>query len=620
VPVSSYDSVRKELIMAEQAAVQTAESGRQAAPGGAGQIETGRDPLSRRLWPFSVIVLLQWVVVIVPAQLMPGTMVHFFSTMWGPIGASALALCWWIFGTRLSWFDAGLGLGTFVLGGAAALLLGDPTFTILGVLFLALPAVTTAWGLWILAAPFLRFPVWRAGLIVVLLGAWGFFDLIRLDGMTGAFSAEMSPRWSPTAEEQFLAQKQSIPAAAPVAAEHEAEAPAPTLVLQPGDWPEFRGPHRDARLTGVRIRTDWNERPPQLLWKQRIGPGWSSFAVVGTRLYTQEQRGEQEAVVCYEADTGRELWAHHDENRFFEVVAGPGPRATPTFHEGKIYALGAKGVLNCLDALTGSVCWTRNIMTDADAKLPEWGFASSPLVAEGLVTVYAGGAGGKSVLAYDALTGERAWSAGDAGHNYSSLQRSQLLGVDQLLLVSNIGVSSFEPKTGTILWEHRWPLDQNMSRVTQPAIVGSTDFLIGTGFDNGTRRVRLGLNGSTWTQQELWTTRAIRPYYNDLVVHGDCLYGFDNNFFVCVGLDEGKLKWKTRGYGNGQVLLLADQGLLLILSEQGEAALVEAAPQSHKQLARFPAIEGKTWNHPVVAHGKLFVRNGEQAACYDVAE
>ena len=116
----------------------------------------------------------------------------------------------------------------------------------------------------------------------------------------------------------------------------------------------------------------------------------------------------------------------------------------------------------------------------------------------------------------------------------------------------------------------------------------------------------------------VWETKAFNPYFNDFVVHQNNVYGFNTEFFMCVNLDKGKSKWKERGYGCGQVLLLADQNLLLIVSEQGDAALVEATPDEHKELARFPAIQGKTWNHPVLAHGRLYVRNGEEAACYQL--
>jgi outer membrane protein assembly factor BamB len=202
--------------------------------------------------------------------------------------------------------------------------------------------------------------------------------------------------------------------------------------------------------------------------------------------------------------------------------------------------------------------------------------------------------------------------------SYCSLHPVRLGGVEQLVIATDRGLTSYEPGGGHVLWQHDWVLEGGPPRVVQPTVVGGADFLIGTGMGIGTRRVHVDRKGEAWDTKEVWTTKAIKPYYNDMVVHGGHVYGFDNNFLTCVSLEDGKAKWKERGYGNGQVLLLPEQDLLLVLSEKGQAALVEASPAGHKELARFQAIEGKTWNHPVVAHGKLFVRNGEEAACYEL--
>jgi outer membrane protein assembly factor BamB len=303
--------------------------------------------------------------------------------------------------------------------------------------------------------------------------------------------------------------------------------------------------------------------------------------------------------------------------RFTEIVSGPGPRATPTFHEGKLYALGATGRLNCLDPLTGNVVWSQDIMADSGAKAPTWGFSASPLVAHGIVTVFAGGPQ-KSVLGYDAASGKLAWSAGDDKLSYCSLHPTQLAGVEQVVIATGAGLTAYDPARGQILWQHGWSAGEDMARVIQPTVLSDSDLLIGTGMGMGTRRLHLERKDNTWKAEEVWTSKAINPYFNDVVVHQGHLYGFDGSFLTCVNLDQGKRTWKARGYGNGQILLLADQDLLLVLSEQGEAALVEANPQAHKELARFQAIEGKTWNHPVLARGKLFVRNGEEAACYEL--
>jgi outer membrane protein assembly factor BamB len=438
--------------------------------------------------------------------------------------------------------------------------------------------------------------------------------MLRVDGMDGAFKAAFSWRWQPTPEDELLTILDKGPREPSV---QPASQVAEKIELQPGDWPGFRGEARDGRLFGVSLATDWEQSPPREVWRHRVGPGWSSFAVVGQRIYTQEQRGAEELVVCYDANNGAELWNHSDSTRFTEVVAGPGPRATPTFHEGLIYSLGANGHLDCLDAVTGKVRWTRDIVADSGAKIPQWGFSRSPLVVYGIVSVFAGGPDGKSVLGYQAATGELAWSAGEGSLSYCSTQRVHLDGVDQLLINTDAGLTAFRPETGEVLWMHSWPSD-GVARIVQPALVGESDLLIGTGMSHGARRINVSHENNQWPTKELWTSRSIKPYYNDLVVYQDALYGFDGAIFMCVGLDDGRPRWKARGYGNGQVLLLVDQGLLLVLTEQGEVVLVEAKSDKHKEVAKFKAIEGKTWNHPVIAHGKLFVRNAEEAACFEL--
>jgi outer membrane protein assembly factor BamB len=567
-----------------------------------------------RLWPAVVIVILEWLVITVPGWIVPGTMIHFQGMFLGPMVATAALVLWWLFFSRVPWFDRLFGLFAGAVLGAGAWCAYHPSFGIYGLIMYALPAVTLGWVLWMVGTPFVPWPIRRAGLVVMFLLVWGCFALFRFQGVDGNFSAEFRFRWSPRPEDLFQADLEAgrIP--------KKKSSDVKALTLQPGDWPGFRGPNRDGRLTGVRIATDWKQTPPRQLWRHRVGPGWSSFAVVGTRLYTQEQRGDDEAVVCYDTDSGAELWVHQDANRFTEVVSGPGPRATPTFHEGKIYALGPSGKLNCLDALTGSVVWSRDIVADSGAKVPPWGFAASPLVAQGVVTVFAGAPKGESVHGYDAVSGTPVWAAGDGKHSCCSLHPARLGGVEQLLIATDAGLTAFQPAKGEVLWRYDWQLDEGMARVIQPTVLDNGDVLIGMGMGVGTRRVKIGHEGDNWTTQQVWMTRAIKPYFNDVVIHKGHLYGFDNGFFTCVNLADGKGKWKVRGYDNGQVLLLADQDLLLVLSEKGAVAAVEANPEKHRELCRFQALEGKTWNHPVVAHGKLFVRNGEEAACYQLVE
>jgi outer membrane protein assembly factor BamB len=562
-----------------------------------------------RLWPAVAVVALMWLVISGPWWGESVSMMRFMAVFWGPVVAAAALVIWQLFFSRLRWIDRLLGLAAGAATGAAAAYLAD--FPAMILLIYALPVVLTAWVGWLLVGALLRLPFLRLGLLAVFLLSWGAFDLLSVDGFDGSLSPSWRFRWGLTDEQKFLAYHagRRVPS----------QAAAPALALQPGDWPGFRGRYRDGRLPRVRLAADWASNPPPQVWRHPVGPGWSSFAVVGDRLYTQEQRDKDEAVVCYNADTGDELWAHTDPTRFKETVSGVGPRATPTFHDGKIYALGARGVLNCLDAATGEVKWAKDIVKDSGAEVPTWGFSSSPLVVQGVVTVFAGGPDGKSVLGYDAESGELAWARGDGKLSYCSTHRALLGGVEQVLIATDQGLTAFDPVGGKVLWQYDSPLPSGGARIIQPTVLSDTDLLVGAGFGEGTRRVHVTHRGDDWTTEEVWTSKAINPYFNDLVVYGDCLYGFDGTFLTCVSLADGQGKWRARGYGGGQVLLLADQGLLLVVTErEGAVALVEASPERHKELCRFQALEknSKTWNHPVVAGGKLFVRNDAEAACY----
>jgi outer membrane protein assembly factor BamB len=568
-----------------------------------------------RVWPGILIVLLYWGVLKLPGRFEAEPMTQFMVVFFGAMIAPALFLLWWVFFSRVPWADRFIGLLGCAAIGAGAFFLADHSFQQTGMFapcFYMLPVVFTGWVLWLFVWGSLSRQARLVGLFVVFALTFGYFTTVRFEGTTGAFDPQFSYRWVPTAEQKFLAERASRKSGDPSAVA------AAAVELGPDDWPGFRGPARDAKRPGVRLGTDWKQHPPKELWRHRIGPGWSSFSAVGGRLYTQEQRDKDEVIVCYDAGSGNEVWVHADTIRFDEAMSGTGPRATPTFHAGKIYALGAKGQLNCLDAATGKKVWSADVAKDSGAEVPIWGFSASPLVVNDIVTVFAGHADGKSVLGYGAESGKLAWSGGNGTGSYCSTQLAKLGGVEQLLVAGSEGMTSLEPGTGKVLWEYEWNVGKDFNRVTQPTVVSDTDVLLGTGFGNGTHRVKVSRDGDKWTTEKVWETRAISPYYNDLVVHKGHIYGFHNTFFVCVDLETGKQKWKERGYENGQVLLLPDQDLLMILSEKGEVALVEAKPDARKELGKFQAISGKTWNHPVVANGKLFVRNGEEMACYEL--
>ncbi len=562
-----------------------------------------------RLWPGVLFVVLMWFLMIVPALVMPRTLVHFISLIAGPVLMTLAIVIWWLFASRIPKPQRWTAFAFFAIAAVCVttlFYLANP----MAVLLYGFALVTTLWVVGLLLSSGLDWPSrFKIVLALIVLG-WGLFGLLRIDGINADFIPQVRWRWQPTAEEDFLAEKSKH-----IAPE---SLKLTTAILKPGDWAEFRGPKRDAKLTGVKIATDWDQRPPKQLWKHKIGPGWGAFAVVNDRLYTQEQHGQDEAVVCYHADTGNQIWQHLDHVRFFEGISGAGPRATPTFLEGRLYSLGATGILNCLDANSGKVIWTRDITKDSGAKVPDWGFSSSPLVAEGKVIVFSG-APGKATLAYNSEKGDLAWAAGEGTHGYCSPQFEVIDGISQVIIASNFGLESFRPSDGQRLWAHDWNLP-NMNRVTQAQRVDDNDFLIftGVGNDRGTRRVRINHANNAWTTAAQWTSKGLKPYFNDGVLHNDHFYGFDDSIFTCINMKNGERTWKGGRFGHGQVLLLADQNLLLISAENGNIVLVEANPKELKQVAKFKAIEGKTWNHPVLAHGRLYLRNGEEMACYQL--
>jgi hypothetical protein len=484
----------------------------------------------------------------------------------------------------------------------------------------------------------------RLSMAAAIVLACGVFTLLRTGGITGEGASDLHWRWTETPEERLLARADDLPAAtaspaaAPAPVETAAPDPGPTTTppaaeerpsdrsgnepptLPPApaaadaraDWPGFRGPDRDDSVRGVRIATDWSASPPVELWRRPIGPGWSSFAVHGNLLYTQEQRGEDEIVATYSLTTGAPVWAHRDATRFYESNGGPGPRATPTLSRGRVYTLGATGIVNALDARTGAVVWSRNASADTGVPVPDWGFAGSPLVVENLVIVAAAG----SLVAYDEATGHPRWSGPKGGGGYSSPHLATIDGVSQVILLKVAGAVSVTPADGKVLWEHAWVGDG----VVQPAFTADGDVLLGSGSglmpSNGVRRIAVAHGPAGWAVSERWTSAGLKPYFNDFVVHKGHAFGFDGSILACIDLQDGARRWKGGRYGHGQVVLLRDQDLMLVLTEEGELALVEASPDGFRELARHPALQGKTWNHPVVAGDVLLVRNGEEMVAF----
>ena len=565
-----------------------------------------------RMWPALLLVAIAWLCRLLPGLLQNASFPALMLQFMGPLACAGLLVLWWLLLSRAQGYRI-IGLVGLVAIAAVSTLVSEKSMAGFGTMIYAIPWGATAFalGLWISG--------WGAlgtgsrtcwGLACAVLG-FGFWSLVRIDEIRGDFQTTRSWRWEPTAEDRFLEQLSATPASD---TNQETEQTAEDL-LNP-EWAAFRGPQRNGHQPGVQLNEDWAASPPKELWRIPVGPAWSSFSVAGDRIFTQEQRGESEVTVCYDANNGKPLWVYEYPSRFWEVVGGAGPRATPTIDGGSIFALGANGHLHCLDAIRGNEIWKRNIGEDAGREPPQWGFSSSPLVTDNLVVVHAGGPDSKGTLAYNKQTGEPQWEAPAGDHSYSSPQLSTICGQSCILMLTNQELALLDPVTGTIMGSHSWPFQQY--RVVQPLVLDESTVLLGTAMGVGTRRVNLQWDGEKFSSSEQWTSRRMAPYYNDFVAHKGYLYGFDNNVFACIDLESGKRKWKRGRYGNGQVLLLPDADQLLVTSEDGELILLRTNPDKLTEVAKHRVLEGRTWNHPVLVDNRLYVRNAEEAACFEM--
>jgi outer membrane protein assembly factor BamB len=382
---------------------------------------------------------------------------------------------------------------------------------------------------------------------------------------------------------------------------------------------QYWGNQRDGVVPGEKLARDWSQDPPRLVWRQPVGGGYASFVVVGPTVVTIEQRRDKEAVVAYDADTGRERWMYDYPALFSETLGGDGPRATPTFHQGKLYALGATGVLACLDFAGGKPLWSRNILTDNQCGNLDWGMSGSPLVYDDVVLVNPGNQKGteasRSIVAYNLADGKRRWGGGKAKAGYASPIIVTLGGLRQLLVFDAVGLAGHDAADVRELWRVPWKSDWDIN-ASQPIVLADDRVLITSA--SGAALVQVAQALGQWTASDVWRNRNMKCGYSSPIAYDGHLYGLDENMLACVELATGKRLWKDRAgqYGHGQMLLRND--LLVILGEAGELALVEATPKRFNELGRIQAIDGKTWNVPTLVGNRIFVRNHLEMAAYDL--
>ncbi|MEZ6059869.1 MAG: PQQ-binding-like beta-propeller repeat protein [Planctomycetaceae bacterium] len=465
----------------------------------------------------------------------------------------------------------------------------------------------------------------RASLRTKLLGLIGVLAVIG--GVVSAsvrrleFTGDMVPRfhwrWEPSAEERTAEWlQQNAPAATVASASEDTQ-----FQITADDWPRYCG-FAGARLVSEpKPDFDWDSIPPQEVWRHPVGEAWSSFAIVGSRLFTQEQRGPQECVTCYDADTGVELWRHEDSARFDTAMGGIGPRATPTVADDALFALGATGILNCLNPVTGESIWQRNILDDASARMLDWAMSGSPLLFENLVLVDAGGQQDKAVIAYDRASGAIVWAAGKHIAGYAAPRIEQISGKAQLLIFHGEGLQGRDPHSGEELWNYPF-VNMYHINVAQPIRFDNRIFL-SNGYDGGCVLIDPTAieNG---VPQEVWPmNRNLKLKFNEAVSRNGYIYGLDDGILSCLEASTGERIWKGGRYRYGQVLLW--DNVLIVQAEAGYVAAVAAEPDGYREISRFAALSNrqdglivKAWNVPVVNRGRLYIRDAYEMACFDL--
>ncbi len=525
----------------------------------------------------------------------------------------------------------------YVLGGAivAAVLLevflwriwdnpfGDSAHNILHYTLVGLLTILGLFWLMYFAPLPLRYRRWASAAVLIPLICYAV--TIRKVEFTGDMRMIITHRWELTDEERLIAHRSQNPALA--ISEAEAGAEIVPIIARREDMPTYRGEGSRGKVDGPPLMQDWEKTPPPVLWKQPCGGGYAQLVVVDPYMVTIEQRGPHEALVCYDTTTGRERWVHEYPDEFMEAMGGPGPRATPTIAGGEVFSLGAKGELVKLSLVTGKLQWRRNILNDFNAPNTEWALSSSPLVVDELVIVNPGGPKGDGLVALDRGTGEPVWirdgakqhgqDPGDSNRcGYSTPTVVELLGTRQILLFDGIGLRGYRPENGDLLWEYRHRNGAGVN-VAQPLVIGEDRIFISCSYDVGCAMVQVVREGDEWSAKGLWNNLNLRCKFTSPVLHDGAIYGLDEGIMVCIDPESGRRQWKKGRYGHGQMLLT--NGQIVVHSEDGWAALVEANPKAYREITRFRTFDDpKNWNPPALVDGKLYLRNHREMACYDL--
>jgi len=393
-----------------------------------------------------------------------------------------------------------------------------------------------------------------------------------------------------------------------------------TSVVSPralADWPQWRGPNRDGRSAEQGLLKTWPSSGPPLAWRASgAGEGYSSFAVADGRLYTLGARGDREYVIAFDVASGKQVWAT-DHGRRFGNDRGDGPRATPTVENDRVYAFGASGDMTVLDAASGKIIWTVNVLQKFGGSNITWGLSESPLVLEDRILLNAGGQPDASLVALKKADGSVLWRSQSDEPGYSSAVLHEIGGIRQAIFFTGERALGVDVDTGRLLWSYD-KVSNRTANIATPIVRGNRVFL-SSDYGTGAALLELTPGGNSVDAREVYFTKDMRNHHASSVLIGDYLYGFSSAILTAMRFDTGDVAWRDRSVGKGSVVFADDR--LYLFSEQGVVGLAEASPDGYREHGRFTIETGRlpTWSHPVVSGGKLFIRDQDSIYAYNVA-
>ena len=389
--------------------------------------------------------------------------------------------------------------------------------------------------------------------------------------------------------------------------------PAVVSNLALDDWPQWRGPNRDGRSVEKGLLKDWPAAGPPLAWRASgAGEGYSSFAVAGGRLYTLGARAGTEYTFAFDVASGKKLWEVANGKRF-DNDRGSGPRATPTVDGDRIYSFGASGDLSALEAATGKVLWTVNVLSKFGGSNIQWGLSESPLVLADRILVNAGG----PIVALKKTDGSQIWKSNGEPAGYSSAVLHEAGGVRQAIYFTHTRVVGVDVNNGKRLWSYE-QVANDIANIATP-VVRENRVFVSSDYGTGAALLELTPSGGGMQAKEIYFTRDMRNHHSSSVLVGDHLYGFSAAILTAMNFNDGQVAWRDRSVGKGSLVFADDR--LYLYSERGTVGLAEANPTAYREHGRFELKSGDlpTWSHPVVSGGKLFLRDQDNIYAYDVS-